>query len=366
MDQGMLDSRQSEWLDKIAGTSLSGNFEPNPALANIDEEIRHALPSRDFGALDDWMSSPAGGGELYDASSENLGIVDPALIGTVSDEQVEAALLGVHFPASEGLSGRENEVIQQAESIVDTLVSKSPTFRNVLVAATQGGAKPLTVRVGGAAGPTASYTRLTNTVNIRRNSLRQGADLVAGHIVFEMINAARIPAALRVGRMAMTGYYEKLAQTLSSSDKPVSAANLYAAALETAEYPGIVAHHGIFQEAKDAGTEINVSADIYAANFNPEFGANYASLHEYLSLQLTTGHTARYANYYIKSVLPRLLAAAPGAKNVSVGQRDAEPSDRAVAAEPATETRESTHNRDTAPQQREPVTSEQSEVPHEH
>jgi hypothetical protein len=173
----MLDSRQSEWIDKITGTSLSSNIEPNPALANIDEQIRQTLPSHDFGALDDWMISPDGGRELYDASSENLGIVDPALVGTASDEQVGAALLGIHFPSSEELSGRENEVIRQAESLVDILASKSPTFKNVLVAATQGGAKPLTVKVGDVAGPTASYTRLMNTVKIRRNSLRQGADL---------------------------------------------------------------------------------------------------------------------------------------------------------------------------------------------
>jgi hypothetical protein len=252
------------------------------------------------------MESSVEARELYDAS-QNLGIVDPNLVGTVPDEQVDAALLSMHFPSPEALSDRDNDVIRQARSIVETLASKSPTFRNVVVAATQGGTRPLTVKIGDVAGPTASYTRLTNTVNIDRRSLRQGSELAAGHIVFEMINAARIPVALRIGQMAKTGYYEKLAQTLSTSNKPVSAADLYAAALEAAEYPGILAHHSIFEEAKAAGAHINVMADLYSDNFNPDFGANYASLHQYLSLQSTTGHTARYAHFYIRSVQPHLL-----------------------------------------------------------
>jgi hypothetical protein len=301
----MMDARQNEWLDRVTGTSLSSNIEPNPALANIEEEIRNTLPSRDFSELDEWMGSSVEAQE-FDSASQDLGIVDPKVVGTAPDEQVEAALLSMHFPPPEALSGRENEVIRQAESIIETLASKSPTFKNVVVAATLRGTRPLTVQIGSVPGRTASYTRLSNTINIDRSSLRQGTDRTAGHIVFEMINAARIPAALRIGRIAKTGYYEKLAQTLSTPEKPVSPADLYAAALESAEYPGIVAHHSIFEEAKAAGAPIGSNADLYSDNFDPAFGANFAALHEYLSLQLTTGHTARYARFYIQSVQPRL------------------------------------------------------------
>jgi hypothetical protein len=306
----MMDARQSEWLDRVTGTSLSSNIAPDPALANIEEEIRNTLPSRDFSELDEWMGSSAEAREL-DGASQDLGTVNPEVVGTASDEQVEAALLSLHFPPPGALSGRENDVIRQAESIIETLASKSPTFKNVIVAATVSGTRPLNVQIGGVAGPTASYTRLTNTININRNSLRQGTDLTTGHIVFEMINAARIPAALRIGRIAKTGYYEKLARTLSTSGKPVEAADLYAAALEAAEYPGIVAHHSIFEEARAAGAAIGVRADLYSDNFDPAFGANFASLDEYLSLQSTTGHTARYARFYIQSVQPRLSKPVP-------------------------------------------------------
>jgi hypothetical protein len=242
----------------------------------------------------------------FDGASQDLGIVDPKIVGTAPDEQVEAALLSMHFPPPETLSSRENEVIRQAESIIDTLASLSPTFRNVVVAATQSGARPLAVQIGRVPGRVASYARPSNTITIDRNSLRQGVDLAASHIAFEMINAARIAAASRIGRIALTGYYEKLAQTLSTPEKPVSAADLYAAALEAAEYPGIVAHHSVFEEAKAAGADIGAKADLYRDNFDPAFGANFASLQEYLSLQLTTGHTARYARFYIESVKPRL------------------------------------------------------------
>jgi hypothetical protein len=305
-----MDARQNQWLDRITGTSLSSNIEPDAALANLEEEIRNTLPSRDFSALDAWMGSAVEARAL-DGASQDLGVVDPKVVGTASDEQVAAALLSLHFPPPGALSGRENDVIRRAESIIETLASKSPTFKNVVVAATVSGTRPLNVQIGGVAGPTASYARLTNIIDINRNSLRQGADLTTGHIVFEMINAARISAALRIGRMAKTGYYEKLAQTLSTSEKPVSAADLYAAALEAAEYPGLVAHHSIFEEAKAAGAPIGVKADLYADNFDPAFGANFASLQEYLSLQLTTEHTARYARFYSRSVQPGLSNPVP-------------------------------------------------------
>jgi hypothetical protein len=300
-----MNSQQSQWLDRVTGTSLSSNIEPDPALANIEEDIRNTLPSRDFSDLDEWISSPAAAQEL-DGASQDLGIVDPKVVGTAPDDQVEAALLCLHFPPPEALSGRENDMIRQAESIIETLASNSPTFKNVVVAATLSGTRPLTVQIGSVPGRIASYTRLSNTINIDRSSLRQGTDLTAAHIAFEMINAARIPAALRIGRIAKTGYYEKLARTLSTPEKPVSAADLYAAALEAAEYPGVVAHHRIFEEAKAAGAPIGSKADLYADNFDPAFGANFASLQDYLSAQLTTGHTARYARFYIQSVQPRL------------------------------------------------------------